>query len=305
VKRASEILLLTVAGLALVAPAGCQRSVASPVRYSAGNVAVLRTALGSTGAAATAEAAVTAEPTGWGTLKGVFKMVGTPPSPAQVNITSDHAVCMPGNKPVYSNDIKVDPSGGIANVVVYLETKYPDGDPKWEHAQFASLPGEVEFDQKSCVFLTHVFAIRTSQVLKVLNSDPVGHNTKLEGGGGALPGNFTVPAGASAMYSPGGESAEPFKVSCSIHPWMAAYGIVRKNPYFAVTNEKGEFELANLPAGVPLKFRLWHERTLFIRDATTTGTVDKLGKGRLELKLANDEQRALELSIPAAAFGGN
>ena len=153
--------------------------------------------------------------------------------------------------------------------------------------------------------MTHVFAIRTSQVLKVLNSDPVGHNTKLEGGGNALPGNFTVPAGAGAIYSPGGESAEPFKVGCSIHPWMAAYGVVRQNPYFAVTNEKGEFEVANLPAGVPLKFRLWHERTLFIRDATATGTVDKLGKGRLELKLANDEQRALELSVPAAAFGGN
>ncbi len=302
--RARELILVIVAGLALVVPAGCRRSVASPVRYSASNVAVLRTALGSTTAAA-AEATAAAQPTGWGTLKGVFKMVGTPPSPAQINITSDHAVCRPGNRPVYSGDIKVDPSGGIANVVIYLETKYPDGDPAWEHARYAALPKEVEFDQKQCVFLTHVFAIRTSQVLKVLNSDPVGHNTKLEGGGNALPGNSTVPAGASSIYVPGGEAAEPFKVICNIHPWMAAWGIVRKNPYFAVTDEKGAFELADLPAGVPLKFRLWHERTQFIRDATTSGTVDKLGKGRLELKLAGGEQRALELSIPAAAFGGN
>lgn len=295
---------MALAGLALVVPAGCQRPVASPVRYSAGNVAVLKTALGGA-AAASAEAAPTAEPTGWARLRGVFKIAGNPPSPAQLNITSDHAICMPGNKPVYASDIKVDPSGGIANIVVYLESKYPEGDAKWEHPQYASLPKEVEFDQKSCVFLTHVFAIRTSQVLKVLNSDPIGHNTKLEGGGDARPENFTVPAGASATYLPGGESSEPFKVSCSIHPWMAAYGLVRKSPYFAVTNDKGEFELANLPAGVPLRFRLWHERTQFIREATTSGTVDKLGRGRLELTLAADEQRSLELSIPAASFGGN
>jgi hypothetical protein len=297
--------MLSLAGLVAVLPAGCQRPVASPVSYSTSNVAVLRTALGGDANAAGATAAVAAVPTGWGTLKGVFKMAGNPPAPSVISVTSDHAICMPGNKPVYANDIKVDPSGGIANVVVYLETKYPGGDAKWEHPQYASPPAQVEFDQKNCVFLTHVFAIRTTQVLKVLNSDPVGHNTKLEGGGDALPGNSTVPAGASATYSPGGEATEPFKVSCSIHPWMAAYGIVRKNPYFAVTNERGEFELANLPAGVPLKFRLWHERTLFIKDATATDAVDKLGKGRLELKLANDEQRALELSVPAAAFGGN
>lgn len=275
------------------------------MHYSAGNVAVLRTALGGNAAAAAASAIPTAEPTGWATLKGVFKLVGTPPSSAPLNITSDHAVCMPGGKPVYAGDIRVDPSGGIANVVMYLETKYPDGDPKWEHAQYAALPKEVVFDQKSCVFLTHVFSMRTAQTLKVLNSDPVGHNTKLEGSGDARPDNFTVAAGANALYLPGGEATEPFKVGCNIHPWMSAYGIVRKSPYVVVTNDKGEFELANLPSGVPLKFRLWHERTLFIKDATTTGKVDKLGRGRLELKLENDEQRALELTIPAAAFGGS
>src|SRR5262245_61485882 len=86
---------LGLAGLALVLPAGGERPVASPVRYSVSNVAVLRTALGGKANAA-AETTAVAEPTGWGTLKGAFKIVGTPPSPSQINITSDHAVCMPG-----------------------------------------------------------------------------------------------------------------------------------------------------------------------------------------------------------------
>jgi hypothetical protein len=153
------------------------------------------------------------------------------------------------------------------------------------------------------VFLSHVFAMSTTQPMRVLNSDPVGHNTKLEGGGGARPDNFVVAAGGSAQYSPGGESSEPFGVSCNIHPWMSAYCLVRKSPYFAVTNQEGKFEIKNLPAGVPLKFRVWQERTRFIPQVTATGKIDKYSKGRLELKLDNDEQRELELVLDAALLG--
>jgi hypothetical protein len=303
--RGRLILLLAAAA---VLGAGCRRPLADSTSYSESNVALLRTALGGDKVAAATTIAA-AEPTGWATLKGVFKINGSPPSPVQLAVTSDHAVCAPGGKPVYSNDIVVDPaSGGLGNVVIYLETKYPDGDAKWEHPDYATAAGEVIFDQKNCVFLTHVFAMRTSQALKVLNSDPVGHNTRLEGGGGARPANFTVPAGGSETYVPGGEATEPFKVACSIHPWMAAYGLVRKNPYFAVSQSPGgmqpagAFEIKNLPAGVPLRFRIWQERAQFIRDVKISGQTDKYNKGRMDLKLEPDEARELELTVEASLF---
>ena len=96
----------------------------------------------------------------------------------------------------------------------------------------------------------------------MLNSDPVGHNTNIAGGGTAATINATIPAAKSyAMYEPGGESPEPFAVSCSIHPWMSAQMIVRDSPYFAVTKPDGTFEIANVPAGVPLEFRVWQEKS--------------------------------------------
>ena len=299
------MLMVSLAGLALVLPAGCRRPLASPVSYSTSNVAVLRTALVGNASASESAAAVIADPMGWATLKGVFKMVGSPPPRSKLNVDKEQSICLPGGKPVLDEVVVVDPAtGGIKDVVIFLETKYPLDNPKWEHPDYAATKNaEVVFDQKACVFLTHVFAIRSTQTLKVLNSDPTGHNMKIDGG--PRPDNFSVAAGASLPYTPGGEAAEPFPVSCSIHTWMSAYGLVRQSPYFAVTNAQGEFELKNLPAGVPLKFRVWQERAKFLKDVAATGTIDKFNKGRLELRLDNDEQRQLELSVESKLFGGN
>jgi hypothetical protein len=295
-----------VAALACLALAGCPRQVATSADYNASNVPALRTALGGDKGAGAGPAVAAAQPTGWGTLRGKFTLTGSPPAPTALNITADHAVCMPGGQPVYAGDLVVGPGGGLKNVVVYLFTKYPDGDPAWEHPEVvAEKANPPPFDQKQCVFLTHVMTMRSSATLQVLNSDPVGHNTNFGGGGGARSDSFTVPAGSSGTYTPGGESTEPFKITCNIHPWMAAYGLVRKSPYFAVTSDTGEFELKNLPAGVPLEIRIWQEKSRFIQKATINGKYDKFNRGRLNLKLDNDEQRELEFGLAAGDFGGS
>jgi hypothetical protein len=298
--------LCIAAGLTLLVVSGCTRPQTDSASFDESTVALLRTAMGGDKAAGPGPAVAAPEPTGWATLRGRFILEGNPPPKTTLTITADHAVCQPGGAPVYGNDVVIGEGGGLKNVVVYLFTKYPDGDPKWEHPEaVAAKANPPDFDQKQCVFLTHVFTMRASATLKVLNSDPVGHNTNIAGGGGAASANFNVPAGASAVYQPGGESAEPFKVACNIHPWMAAYGLVRKSPYFAVTNDKGEFELKNLPAGVPLEIRVWQEKSRFNLNAQITGEHDKFTKGRLSVKLANDEQRELGFTLSAKDFGGN
>ena len=40
---------------------------------------------------------------------------------------------------------------------------------------------------------------------------------------------------------------------------MTAYLLPRKNGYFAITDADGNFEIANVPAGEPLEFQVWHE----------------------------------------------
>jgi hypothetical protein len=86
---------------------------------------------------------------------------------------------------------------------------------------------------------------------------------------------------------------------------MKGWGLVRKSPYYEVTSDTGEFEMKNLPAGVPLEIRVWQEKSRFIQNATITGKHDKFAKGRLQLKLDNDEERQLEFVLAASDFGGN
>ncbi len=245
--------------------------------------------------AAPGTTAVAATPTGWATLKGKFTMQGAP-APSVLSITKEQDVCMPGGKPVLSERLIVDSSGGVKDVLVYLSTKTPVT-PEWEHPSYADTKtSTVEFDQKDCIFLSHTFAVRSTQTVKILNSDPVGHNTNIPSKGNMAPANPTVPSNSSVTYEPKGESGEPTPVSCSIHPWMSANMIARDNPYFAVTKPDGTFEIANIPAGVDLEFRIWHESVGFVGKATG---IEPDKKGKVKLKAENDQVVEWNVEIPA------
>jgi hypothetical protein len=299
---------LTVAGLCAAVLAGCARPQPPAIKVTPTNASVvaLRSAFGSGGETAAAGPVTAAEPTGWATLRGTFKLNGQAPERPPLTVDKDMTVCAPGGKQVLSETIVVDSATqGIKDVVIYLTGpgKFPVGDPKWEHPDYAAnAEATGEFDQKNCVFLEHAYAMRSKQKLKILNSDPVGHNTNIQGGGKAGAINATIPANAYAMYEPGGESAEPFAVSCSIHPWMSARMLVRDSPYFAITKPDGTFEIKNVPAGVPLEFRVWQEAGKFLQEVTVNGQAEKWSKGRLKVTLNPDEVRDMQVVVDAGAF---
>ena len=210
---------------------------------------------------------------------------GPPPTPKTLPVTgSDAGVCAPGNQPVLSEEVVIGANGGVKNVLIFLNSKLPSPEEPWTHP--SAKPGQegvVEFDQKECTFLSHVLAMQAGKTLKILNSDPVGHNTNLMPAANA-PFNQIVAAGGSITYMPSQEEKSPIPVSCSIHPWMSAHILVRDNGYFAVTDENGNFEIPNLPAGVDLEFRIWQEKTGFLNDVTIEGETVKKGKLRLTLE---------------------
>lgn len=289
--KTSSLLLLTLA----LALAGCPRPLPPDVAANATTAVTLRKALGGTAAAETTAAAV-AEPTGWATLKGHFKVNGAV-TLAPIKVEKDNNVCG-----ATAPDLSaiVDAEGNLKNVLVFLNNKIPDeGQDKWIHTDYAAdAEKKIDFDQKQCIFLSHVLTMRSTQTLNVLNSDPVGHNTKID------PFNY------NAIITPGGNDdkaavkplKEPAPVSCSIHPWMAAYIMATPHPYIAVTDEKGEFELKNVPAGVELEFKLWHERLKFIGGGTLDGKSASWPKGRMKLTLNDGEERALAVELDAAKF---
>ena len=240
------------------------------------------------------------QPTGWATLKGTFKVEGAAPEMAMLPVNKDTEVC----KPVPDEAVVVGPDGGLKNVVIYLTTKISDEEP-WCHP--SAKPGKtdpVEFDQKECVFLSHVLAMQVSQPMVILNSDSVGHNTNMtpKSNSGF---NQIIPAGGRLEYQASAEESQPFAIACSIHPWMSASAIFRKNSYFAVTDENGNFEIPNLPAGVELEFRVWQERTKFMQSVTVNGESQRWSKGKYVVSaLEPDQATEIQVVVNSSTLGG-
>jgi hypothetical protein len=255
--------------------------------------AKLREALGAADEAAAKEEAAAPTGTGWATLKGRFTFVGTPGAPLPLVVDKDMAVCAKDGMKLYDQSLRVDASSkGLADVVVFVRKASRFKNP---------VPAEqLVFDQKNCEFLSPVFAARVGQPVDVRNSDPIGHNTNIAG----TSFNQLIPAGEGTIYTPTGETGMPVSVTCNIHPWMKAYAVFRKDGYVAVSAADGSFEIADLPAGEPLEFQVWHPR------AASGLKLDQPSlswspKGRFKITLQADEVKDLgTLEVPAAAVGG-
>lgn len=300
-RRTGWMLLMACAPLALVSLSGCARPASAGPSAEPQVASEIRSKLAA-GGEASADATAEAEPTGtgWGTLKGTFKFVGTPPTPGKLKVDKDQEVCGKGDG-LLDNSLVVASDGGIANIVLYARAKRV-------HESAAPLAAENEappmvFDQKNCMFLTHVALAQVNQKVDIRNSDPVGHNTKIDPFKGAA-FNQNLPVGQSLLYVPAQEEASPVPVSCSIHPWMKAYMLPRKDKYFAVTGPDGSFEIANLPAGEEVEIQVWHERAAGANGALVLPNKDLKwsNKGRFKIKLDADQTKDLALEVPAAAF---
>ncbi|MGH8056195.1 MAG: carboxypeptidase regulatory-like domain-containing protein, partial [Candidatus Entotheonellia bacterium] len=51
---------------------------------------------------------------------------------------------------------------------------------------------------------------------------------------------------------------EIIRIDCDLHPWMRAWVVVADHPFYAVTNDQGEFMLDHVPPG-KYTLRLWQE----------------------------------------------
>jgi hypothetical protein len=205
----------------------------------------------------------------WGSIKGKFVLKGDVPKPTVLfkkgdKTVKDAAVCAADTH--YRNDLVVDPkTKGIQHIFVYLRRA-----PRSVHPEAGKVPTK-EFvqDQKGCRFTPHSALIRAKQKVKVISDDPVPHNTH---GTFARNQSFNVTLapndkeGINKVFRTG--ESEPMPVVCDIHRFMKCHWLILDHPYAAITNEKGEFEIKNLPAGTH-RFRVWHERADLIERSWT------------------------------------
>ncbi len=291
---------LALAGLVTVAASGCGRQAPASPSPQTSVAADIRKELLSAASAEEGEAAQAETGTGWGTLRGKFVYAGDPPAPSNLDVNRDAEVCL-SNGPLVDNSLRVGPGKGLANVVIYARAKRV-------HESAAPLEKENDleplvFDQKECMFLTHVMACQVNQKLDIKNSDPVGHNTKIDPQKG-VPINPILPANANIPYTPTAEEALPAPVSCSIHPWMRAYLLPRNDKYFAVTTDDGSFEIPNLPAGEEVELQVWHERGAGPGGAVVLPRKDLKwsNRGRFVVTLNDGETTELDLEVPSSSI---
>jgi plastocyanin len=119
-----------------------------------------------------------------------------------------------------------------ADIVVYL-TKAPAADVDLSRAKFV-------MDQQNLEFIPRVLPIPVGSTVLFPNNDKVDHNVFSM----SRTKKFTL-----GSYKPGESQTVVFdkpgivELRCDVHAEMAAYILVMKNLYFAVTDKKGNFEI--------------------------------------------------------------
>jgi plastocyanin len=117
----------------------------------------------------------------------------------------------------------------------------------------------VTMDQKEMQFMPHVLPVVAGTTVRFLNSDPTAHNVfspdyeKYNLG--------TWPKGQSKDYTFSKCTKFPcaYTQLCRVHPEMEGFVVVLPNPYFAVSNKEGHFEIKDVPAG-QYTVAVWHEK---------------------------------------------
>lgn len=217
----------------------------------------------------------------WGSLNGRLVFDGPPPEPKRIqNIAPDTDVC--SKTTLVEETLVVSKEGGLANAFVYLYLK--KGKTVDVHPDLAEPSDKpVVLDNKECRFQPHALLVRTGQPFEIRNSDiGVGHNTNMPALFANTPFNQMVANGQPVTKVFQKRESFPTPVACNIHTWMKARVLIRDNPYMAVTDAKGDFQIKDIPAGTHM-FIFWHDPAGMRGMAVGKKKTDRKGRAKLEI----------------------
>ncbi len=179
-----------------------------------------------------------------GTISGTVKYDGTAPTPKKVEVTKDKDVC--GLKPHFDEELVVASDGGIANALVVVKG-----------AKGTLKPENVTFDQKGCDYKPHVLAFTAGSTVHIMNDDGILHNihtySKVN-----PPFNMAQPKFKKEITKTI-DKPEVIKVNCDAHGWMHGWWVATDTPYYAVTDDKGNYTIKDVPAG-NYTVEVWQEK---------------------------------------------
>ena len=117
----------------------------------------------------------------------------------------------------------------------------------------------VEMDQLKMQFVPHVLPVVLGTGVRFLNSDPTHHNVFSPSNEKYNLGTWKQGQIKDHVF---GQCAKPpcvYAQLCLVHPEMEGYIVVLQNPFFAVTNKDGHYEIDNVPPG-NYSLGVWHAK---------------------------------------------
>ena len=162
--------------------------------------------------------------------------------------------------PAHAQETKTHEQGGVIEGVVdspwvkrYQALVYIDQ----VKGDFAPPKENPFMSQKNMLFTPHILPVVRGTTVDFTNDDTVAHNV------------FSPPGAATrfnlGLYGAGVKKTVTFDalgevpLLCNVHPEMLGYVIVLQNPYFALTDTAGKFQIKNVPPGT-YQLKVWNEK---------------------------------------------
>ncbi|MDO8462467.1 MAG: carboxypeptidase regulatory-like domain-containing protein [Deltaproteobacteria bacterium] len=186
-----------------------------------------------------------------GTVTGQVRFQGVVPRPKTILVTNDESVC--GSKKIVETGIGKGASPKdkmVKGALLYIK-----GTVVGSKALVVP-PESLVIDQKGCEFIPRVLLVPVGVPFLVRNSDLTLHNFRTDARENR-PLNQAQSKGSSPL-SIRFDRPEIIPFGCDVHPWMKGWVVVAPHAYYALSDEKGRYSLADIPAG-DYTVGLWHE----------------------------------------------
>ena len=212
------------------------------------------------------------------TLIGSITVNGKVPAAWLIDMSAD-PICVDLNRAPARLERLVTNDQALLNVFVYLKSSDTLNAYRFELPE-----APVVLERTNCRYLPHVLGLRVGQRLSIVNNDPTVHNAhptpKLN-----REWNQTQPMGGAPLIKSFDRAEQFIPFKCNQHPWEKAYVGVFDHPFFAVSDQFGNYEIRGMPAGT-YTVVAWHER---------------LGQHEMELTVGAGERRRMDFTFDVEA----
>lgn len=197
-----------------------------------------------------------------GTLTGTVTFEGKAPVRKELNITQNEEIC--GKEKHYDESLLVAENNGLQNVLVSI-VNAPEG------KNLNAFGTDISLHQIGCVYTPHIQLVPVGVPVKIFNDDGILHNIHTHSKKNRS-FNVAQPKFIKKIEKTFKKAPEIVSITCDIHGWMSGYLVIVDHPYYAITDESGEYTIGGLSPGT-YQLEFWHE---------------KLGKQTKEITLTDD-----------------